>query len=172
MEDYKYDVFISYERDSLTKGWITEHFLPHFRTWVRMKIEDVCKRKSFPIFFDSSQIDPTFPADLKQKVEGIAPGSNGDAALRDAIRTSRCMVGIWNSPYFFSDWCNFEWQSFYRRSDKTNRNLLLAARVHDGNSFPQKAAARLWFDFSLKARAGARPGPKLLSLDAAGPTVQ
>jgi len=148
MEDYKYDVFISYERDGLTTGWITEHFLPHFRTWVRMEIEGICKRKSLPLFFDSSQTDPNFPTDLKQKVEGIKPGANWDNALRDAIRASRCMVGIWNPPYFYSDWCNLEWQSFDRRADKTGRDVLLAASVHDGSSFPKKAAARQCLDFS------------------------
>ena len=35
MADYQFDVFVSYERDGLTTGWIMEHFLPLFRTWVR-----------------------------------------------------------------------------------------------------------------------------------------
>ena len=115
---------------------------------MRAEIADVCGRPSLPIFFDSSQTDPTFPTDLKQKLEGIKPGANWDDALRKAIRVSRCMVGIWNPPYFFSDWCNLEWQSFDRRADKTGCDVLLAASVHDGKSFPTKAAARQRLDFS------------------------
>jgi hypothetical protein len=143
---YKYDVFISYERDGLTTSWITEHFLPHFRTWVRNAITDVCQRQPLPIFFDISQTDPSFPKDLKQKVDGIRPGANWDATLRDAIQSSRCMVGLWNPPYFFSDWCNVEWRSFDRRATSTGKNVLLAASVYDGTSFPQKAAARQYAD--------------------------
>jgi TIR domain len=148
MTEYKYDVFISYERDGLTTGWITEHFLPHFRTWLRMEVASVCRRKSLPIFFDRSQMTPNFPADLKQEVAGIKPGASWDIALREAMQVSRCMVGIWNPPYFFSDWCNLEWQSFDRRADTTKKDVLLAASVHDGNSFPKKATARQRLDFS------------------------
>jgi hypothetical protein len=148
MPDYKYDVFLSYERDGLATGWITEHFLPHFRTWVRNEIAATCRRRSLPIFFDISQTTPNFPDNLKQDVAGIRPGANWDPALREALQTSRCMVGIWNPPYFFSDWCNLEWQSFDRRADNTGSDVLLAASFHDGNSFPEKAAARQRLDFS------------------------
>src|SRR4051812_31093908 len=148
MEDYKYDVFISYERDGLTTGWIVEHFLPHFRTWVRQTITGACQRASLPIFFDSSQTDPNFPADLKQKVEGVKPGENWDKAIREAIRRSRCMIAIWNPTYFYSDWCNLEWHSFDRRADSTGRNILIAASVYDINSFPPKARARMCLDFA------------------------
>jgi hypothetical protein len=148
MPDYKYDVFISYERDGLTTGWIAEYFLPHFRTWVRNAIVNTCRRKSLPIFFDISQTTPNFPDNLKQDVAGIKPGANWNSALREALQASRCMVGIWNPPYFFSDWCNLEWQSFDRRADDTKSDILLAASIHDGNSFPKKATARQQIDFS------------------------
>jgi hypothetical protein len=148
MVDYKYDVFVSYERDGLTTGWITEHFLPHFRTWVRSEIRDICKRPANPIFFDKSQTDPEFPKDLKLQLAGIEPGERWDQALKDAIRVSRCMVGIWNPPYFDSHWCNIEWESFDLRTETTGRRLILAANFHDGSSFPPRAASRQCFDFS------------------------
>jgi TIR domain len=148
MPDYEYDVFISYERDGLTTEWITEHFLPHFRTWLRQEVRAVCLRPAQPIFFDKSQTDPGFPTNLKLQVAGIEPGSNWDEALKDAIRVSRCMVGIWNPPYFDSHWCNIEWESFDRRAESTGRRVLLAANFHDGLSFPPKAAARQRIDFS------------------------
>ena len=65
MADYQFDVFVSYERDGLTTGWIMEHFLPLFRTWVRYGIRELCNRPAQPIFFDKSQVDPSFPSDLK-----------------------------------------------------------------------------------------------------------
>ena len=94
MPDYKYDVFISYERDGQMTDWIAQHFLPHFRTWVRNAIVGTCNRKSLPIFFDISQTIPNFRDNLKQDVAGITPGANWDLALREALQASRCMVGI------------------------------------------------------------------------------
>lgn len=148
MPDYQYDVFISYERDGLTTGWITEHFLPLFRTWLRQEVRAVCSRPAQPIFFDKSKTDPDFPTNLKLELAGIEPGSNWDEALKQAIRVSRCMVGIWNPPYFDSHWCNIEWESFDRRAASTGRRVLLAANFHDGVSFPAKAAARQPIDLS------------------------
>ena len=155
MPDYEYDVFISYERDSLTTGWITEHFLPLFRTWLRQEISAICARPALPIFFDTSQTDPEFPQDLKLKVAGIPPGSDWDKSLRDAIRVSRCMVGIWNPPYFDSHWCNIEWKSFDQRSQATGSSVLIPTRFHDGNSFPQRATQIQSIDFSPYALFGA-----------------
>jgi len=152
--DYAYDVFISYERDGLTTGWITEHFLPLFRTWLRQEVRDVCGRAAKPIFFDKSKTDPDFPTNLKQELAGIEPGANWDDSLKHAIRVSCCMVGIWNPPYFDSHWCNIEWKSFDQRADTTGRRVLLAANFHDGRSFPAKAAARQPIDLSPYALFG------------------
>jgi len=154
MPDYEYDVFISYERDSLTTGWITEHFLPLFRTWLRAEIIQACERQALPIFFDTSQTDPEFPQDLKLKVAGIEPGSDWDDSLRDAIRASRCMVGIWNPPYFYSHWCNIEWQSFDNRAQATGSRVLIPTSFYDGKSFPARAAAIKPIDFTPYALFG------------------
>jgi|SRR6185437_5671861 len=148
MPDYRYDVFISYERDGLTAGWITEHFLPHFRTWLRLAIREICGRPAQPIFFDKSQVDPDFPDNLRLEVGGIDLGADWNEALKDAIRVSRCMVGLWSPPYFDNHWCNIEWESFDRRGAKTGRRVLLAASVYDGKTFPSRAAGKQAFDFS------------------------
>jgi hypothetical protein len=147
MHDYRYDVFLSYERDSLTVGWIKEHFLPFFRTFLRLEVMATLRRQPLPIFFDKSEIDRDFPDALKQDVKGIPLGSDWDTELRSAIQASRCMVGIWNPPYFFSSWCNIEWRSFHKRASDTRRSLVFPATVHDGNSFPPEAAATQYFDF-------------------------
>ena len=147
-DDYLYDVFISYERDGLTAGWLRDHFLPLFRTWLRMAISDVCKRNAQPVFFDKSQTDPTFSEDLKLGLAGIEPGDDWDESLRKAIRLSRCMVGIWSPPYFESEWCNVEWQSFDLRAVSTERKLIIPGSFYDGRSFPERANKIQRFDLS------------------------
>lgn len=146
MADYLYDVFISYERDGLTTGWIKEHFLPLLRTWLRNTVRDVTGRPAGSIFFDKALVDPDFPDDLKLSVSGIAPGDNWEDGLRKGLRLSRCLIGIWNPPYFDSQWCNIEWQSFERRTSLTGADLIIPTFFYDGNSFPDAAKKRQAFN--------------------------
>jgi TIR domain len=139
LTDYLYDIFISYERDSLTYGWIKEHFLPHLRSWLRNTVPEICSRPAQPIFLDRSLIDPDFPDDLKLDVKGIPPGTNWQVGMRDGLRFSRCLIGIWNPPYFASNPCTFEWKSFERRAAKTGSNVIIPTRFYDGKCFPEAA---------------------------------
>ena len=147
MPDYEYDVFISYERDGIASDWITEHFLPLFRYWLRQNIREKCGRPAQHIFFDRSQTDD-FPQKMKLELAGIRPGADWDKSLREAICVSRCMVGIWNPTYFDSHWCNIEWESFDRRAQATGKTTLVPTRFHDGNSFPERAAKIQAIDLS------------------------
>jgi TIR domain len=147
MADYLYDVFISYQRKGLTKGWITEHFLPHFGTWLPLAIQDICDRPAQPIFFDESQTNPAFPVEWRSEIAGVEGGSDWATELRRAIRVSRCMVGIWTPTYFDSEWCDIEWQSFDRRAVQTGRRVILATKVY-GKSFPKRATEIQYYDFS------------------------
>lgn len=147
MPDYLYDVFISYQRKGMTKGWIIQHFLPHFVTFLPLAIQEICTRPAQPIFFDESRSNTDFPAELKPDVAGIEVGSDWDEELKKAISASRCMVGIWTPTYFGSEWCDLEWKSFDHRSVQTGCKVLVATKVY-GSKFPQRATEIQYYDFS------------------------
>ncbi len=72
----------------------------------------------------------------------IETGANWPDVLRNSVKKSRCMVGIWSPAYFQSKWCVAEWQSFYQRQlSLTNHahNIILPMRFHDGEKFPGEA---------------------------------
>src|SRR5262245_31981617 len=102
MTDYKYDVFISYERDGGTVRWLLDQFLPAFRNWLRLAIIDVCGREPTKMFFDKADTQIIPDNDLKLQLEGIPGHALWRDELHAAIRASRCLVGIWNPPYFYS----------------------------------------------------------------------
>jgi hypothetical protein len=143
---YKSDVFISYKRDDFRDEWLSEHFLPAFRSYVREEIARTCKRQSIGIYFDETEI-----VSDKRKMKdrhGLEPGDEWRAALRDAIKTSRCVVCLWSPEYFFSQWCTIEWRSFIERGKATGRKLVVPLSVHDGDSFPQEAQELQAIDIS------------------------
>jgi hypothetical protein len=79
---------------------------------------------------------------------GLEPGDEWRTALREAIKTSRCVVCLWSPEYFFSRWCTTEWRSFRERGVATGRKLVVPLSVHDGDSFPVDARALKAIDIS------------------------
>ena len=139
MADYLYDIFVSYERDWLLSNWMKDHFLPFLQTWLRNAVPVACGRPAKPIFFDRSRVDKDFPQELKQELAGIEPGDDWTEGLKKGLRYSRCLIAVWNPPYFYSDWCNIEWQSFEKRSRQTGKRLVIPVLFYDGKSFPEAA---------------------------------
>lgn len=70
MTDYKFDIFFSYKRDRLLKGWVKEVH-DTLILWVSQELQ----RKA-SVFID---------------VECIEDGEQWPDALREALRTSKCM---------------------------------------------------------------------------------
>ncbi len=121
--DYEYDVFLSYKRHERILHWITQ-MKEELHFWLS---EELPGRK-VRIFFDSDSIET---------------GDNWPAKLREGLKTSRCMIGIWSPTYFYnSRWCVSEWQSFMARekmADMGIGGLVAPITVHDGERFPQEA---------------------------------
>ena len=126
--DYKYDVFFSYKRHDLTQHWTREVYkrIEHF-------LDMELARK--PVMF----VDE----------ETIEVGERWPAKLQQALRQSRCMVGVWSPPYFRSSWCVSEWQSFLAREKHLglgSHRLVAPLRYSDGEHFPEEAQKVQWHD--------------------------
>lgn len=147
-----HDVFISYKRDPWQDPWLVDEFMPAFSSLVRNEIAAACQRKPQSIFFDRAALAPHH---LVFDQKGIDPGQQWQDALREAIRTSRCVVTLWQPMYFYSDWCLIEWRSFHERQKSTQRVLVLPLSVHDGESFPNEARGLQAQNFSDYVLIGA-----------------
>lgn len=123
--DYEYDVFFSYKRDPLILDWIDE-VVRRFRFWLTQEMGGAESR----VFLDRQRIDM---------------GEHWPEALKAAIRSSRCLVGVWSPSYFQSAWCISEWRSFVAREEVLGlvspHGLIAPVRFHDGEYFPTDAAA-------------------------------
>ena len=95
-QDYDYDIFISYRHKGPAYSWVTEYFHPLLEQWLpeSMPVEYDAK-----IFIDSQ----------------IETGAEWPAKLRQALRTSRCLLPILSPEYFRSKWCQAELQTMRQR---------------------------------------------------------
>jgi hypothetical protein len=143
---YEYDVFISYRRQRLKTEWLVDMFLPLFEEYLGDEIAERMQRPLGRIFFDQREIDPA----LREfdNLRGIEPGANWQASLRQAIKTSTCMLGVWSPTYFFSDWCNVEWRSFLRRQELTQLQTIVPISIRGGSGFPADARLQQRIDLS------------------------
>ncbi|MCI0562444.1 MAG: toll/interleukin-1 receptor domain-containing protein, partial [Nitrososphaera sp.] len=119
MGDYKYDVFFSYKRDPHTDEW-HEIVKAKIEYWLKQEL----KRLSIEVFFDR---------------EEISTGDFWEQKISEALKHSRCMIGIWSPLYFQSKWCMSELKSFIKREQKLClgvKRLIVPARFHDGELFP------------------------------------
>jgi hypothetical protein len=130
---YKYEAFFSYKRDPESDAW---HHRVHqiLLHWLRLELRD----NSAEVFIDRDE---------------IRPGDIWTTRLANAIKCSRCIVCIWSPGYFDSEWCVSEWLSFAEREQLLARlgSLIIPASYHDGVSFPSRAKAYQYDDFSSYA---------------------
>jgi hypothetical protein len=129
--DYDWDIFVSYKRHERMIGWLTE-VVEHIAYWTMQELGGRPPR----VFYDKSTLDD---------------GGRWPDNLRQAMQTSRCMVGIWSPDYFQSHWCVSEWKSFRRRemmAGVARGELIAPIRYHDGRWFPAEAAEIPPFDLS------------------------
>jgi hypothetical protein len=126
--DYQYDVFFSYKRHSLTSEWTRE---------VHRRLQ----------FWLSQEIG--YEARLFVDEDTVEVGDHWPEKLREGLRLSKCMVGLWSPMYFQSDWCVSEWRSFLEREKRLSlrpHGLIAPLRFHDGEHFPPEAREVEWTD--------------------------
>lgn len=139
--DYKYDVFISYRRDELTKYWIEKIFIPILESH---------------IFYDLGRL-PVFYIDAQ-----LESGTTWPVSLGTALGSSRTMITLWSKNYLNSVWCTCEithmlqreLQAGYRTAQNPG-GLLFPIIIHDGETMPinltliQKLEIKQYFNVKM-----------------------
>jgi hypothetical protein len=137
---YSHDVFLSYSHDYPFGEWVTDPFLPLFQGYLTASLG-----REANIFSDRD----------------IPAGNSWPERLRNALATSRAMVGIWSPNYFISSWCQVECRFMLHRELvcglRTGGNpngLIVPVTLHDGDRFPPYAKAIQYADWNKYARVG------------------
>lgn len=122
-EDYVYDIFLSYCRRPPVGDWVRHHFYPLLKDW----LPQVMPREP-QIFID---------------LEGIETGSQWPLQLKNALKTSRCLLSVCSPDYFRSPWCRAELYSMIKRehllgyrTEKQPCGLIYPVVFSDGEHFP------------------------------------
>lgn len=135
---YRYDVFVSYKRESAHKRLVTpwlREVLHRIEYWLRQELGG----HADGFFFDEESIE----------VGGVWPDD-----IRDALLSARCLLPIWAPEYFHSAWCVAEWKSFLSRekliAERTRQpcRLIVPVKFHDGSWFPPEAQRVQQLDLS------------------------
>lgn len=125
---YRYDAFFSYKRDEQSDTW-HETVKDKLTYWLKMELG----RQDVKVFFDSEDVDT---------------GDRWKEKIEQALLTSKCIICIWSPLYFQSVYCVSEWQTFIKRQKLYDQDLIIPARYHDGDSFPNDAKSQQSADFS------------------------
>ncbi len=123
---YIYDAFFSYKRDEESNDW-HKRVKDKIKFWLDNELNKDCD-----IFFDT---------------EDISTGSRWKSKISSALLKSRCIICVWSPMYFQSEWCVAEWLTFEERCKALDAELILPARYHDGEYYPDAANDRQIFDF-------------------------
>jgi hypothetical protein len=124
-DGYRYHVFLSYRRsrrerdqprDNHVEEWVASTFVPQLQN-------DLTEALGEPsaIFLDTDE---------------IGTGQDWERALVEALRASYCIVPVWSSLYFRSEWCVSEWCTFRRR----NVDLVIPIRWQRAVTLPKGAS--------------------------------
>jgi hypothetical protein len=131
---YKHNVFLSYKNHDVTNFWVTK-FVEKLSYWLTQELGG----DPALVFFDKDIIET---------------GEQWPQRLKDGIKTSKCLVGIWTPEYFRSKWCLSEWRSFEERErilreegiQQLTHPLIRPLRFHDGEHYPGQAQERQLLD--------------------------
>ncbi|HEX3481205.1 MAG TPA: TIR domain-containing protein [Kofleriaceae bacterium] len=118
MDDYEYDVFISYRRAGGAQKWVDKHFAPTLRDCLAYELPAPPR-----VFFDAQlEEGTTWPPELGHK-----------------LARSRMLVSLWSKNYLNSEWCAMELAHMRAREAeagfRTAENpsgLIAICVIHDG----------------------------------------
>lgn len=119
---YIYDIFISYRRDTLTRKWIDDHFVPLLKHHINLELGRV------PEIYIDTQIEN---------------GTTWPIALGSALGASRVIIPLWTKTFLNSEWCSCEIGHMLEREKKTGYRtidkpggLIFPTVIHDGETMP------------------------------------
>jgi TIR domain len=127
MNDYLYDIFISYRRwDEEWVRWTERNFVRPLRSLLRPALGDV------KIFIDNQ----------------IESGASWPLRLAKALAYSKVFIPVLSRDYFRSDWCRLELALMLHREKQTGfccqanpSGLILPIVIDDGDCFPSEIQA-------------------------------
>lgn len=130
---YEYDVFISYRRTSTARDWVVNHFHPRLHAFLSDALPEEPK-----IFLDEQSIEP---------------GAIWQSKISDALKRSKYLVAVLNGPYFSSQYCRAEWNTFVDREDLLGApgSLITPIRFFDGDYYDPSAKSRQLVDMTAWA---------------------
>jgi hypothetical protein len=125
---YQYDIFISYKRTSAARDWVHQYFAPKLEAF----LTDSLPRPPV-IFLDARSIEP---------------GDIWNTKIAQGLKHSKCLVAVLNAPYFSSEYCRAEWQTFVDRETLLGLDgaLVKPIQFFDGEHYDQAAWARQVID--------------------------
>lgn len=119
---YKYDIFISYRRDDLTRKWIEVHFVPLLEHHIYLELG----RKP-NIYIDTL----------------LENGTTWPISLGIALGDSRTIIPLWTKTFLNSEWCSCEIGHMLEREKKNGfrtiskpGGLIFPTIIHDGETMP------------------------------------
>jgi len=134
INDYRYDIFISYPHQDQHKVWVLEIFLDMFKLYLCNALGEEPK-----IFVDERR--------------GIKAGDAWPERIKSELASSKVIVPIWSVNYFLSEWCKRECAVIFHRERelgyRTLENpggLILPISLFDGKKFPPFASKIQWLD--------------------------
>lgn len=127
MNDYKYDIFISYRRsDEDWVRWTRDNFKRALTSLLRLRLGNL------KVFMD----------------EAIENGNSWPNHLAQSLSRSRIMVAVLSRDYFQSDWCRLELALMHHREKSANfrtsanpYGLIIPVVIDDGECFPPEIQA-------------------------------
>lgn len=130
---YEYDVFISYRRTSTAREWVMNYFYPRLHAFLSDALPD-----SPSIFLDQREIEP---------------GAIWQSTITRALKHSKFMIAVLNGPYFSSQYCRAEWETFVDREHLIGApgTLIAPIRFFDGEYYDPSAKARQLIDMTAWA---------------------
>ncbi|HEX6358215.1 toll/interleukin-1 receptor domain-containing protein [Actinophytocola sp.] len=132
MNNYEFDVFLSYSRKGSSPAWVHNHFLPKLRACLTDEIGH----------------EPTVFVDQEMESGTVWP-----SRLEQVLTRSKILVSIYSAQYFQSKWCQAEWESMAERerllglaSPELTQGLILPVLYSDSQNFPEYGLDRMWHD--------------------------
>lgn len=131
LDEYVYDVFLSYTRAHPAGTWVKDRLLNDFKGYLAEELG-----RNPRVFFDQHDIQT---------------GENWAKKLEWALKVSKVLVAVCSARYFYdSKCCRMEWYSFGELEvdgQKLNRPRV-PIRYNDGKAFPTDAQETQQADFS------------------------
>jgi hypothetical protein len=130
---YEYDVFISYRRTSTARDWVMNYFHPRLHACLSDALPNEPK-----VFLD---------------VQAIEPGAIWQSTITRALKNSKFMIAVLNGPYFSSQYCRAEWDTFVDREKMIGApgTLIAPIRFFDGDYYDPSAKSRQLIDMTAWA---------------------